>query len=1237
MSTTAVLRGERAMRIMQVNLGRGQTASQECLREALHNNFSILLLQEPYVGKRGFTNMGKYKVIQSCNGNKPVKSAIVIVSDKLVIAEHPSLCNENITCVTAIWGKYRLGLVSVYLEGTEDIEPYLQHIQRAVEEMRTPHIILAGDVNARSNWWGEFEEDDRGRAYVELLAQLNMAVINTGRTPTFSAFRNNRAYESIVDVTACTHEIQPSISKWQVNTGLVTTSDHRAITFEVDVGSNTEVLPRQTTRKYFTAKADWQIFDETLQKALIERHITVESCKTIMNPEALNRFVEDFTACVSQACTSAIPSVSKHKIRKIKWWTDTLEKQKTEVIRRRNKIRGANPRRKPFVIEEYARALEEYKENIIKTRIGSWKDHCTSQKKTTMWQDIYKTLTATNRQSDTLLKDQTGKFLDPLQSASLLMDTFYSKDDPELDTGEQSDLRVRTAEHIALLRRRGQAESTTRKFEEHELQNVLRKFGVAKAPGEDGLTADICCRAVAATGDLFLTITNRCLELGCFPVKWKTAIVRIIPKPLKDDYSSPKSYRPIGLLPVFGKALEKMFTTRLMWHLGSWNLLSKRQYGFMPQVSTEDALFDAITIIKKEVAEKKIVAVLSLDIEGAFDGAWWPGILSQLIKKECPDELITLIDSYLSERSVRVEYAAQSVERETSKGCIQGSTCGPILWNVLMDPLLVAAEKLETHIQAFADDVLLIASASTTEQLNKKVNTALRVVAEWGQRSKLKFAAKKTQAIIVTRKLKFNTPRFVMSGVTLDITKELKVLGLVIDSKLTFKTHIQNTCNKAVAIYKTVATATRANWGLNPDILRLLYTAVVEPIVLYAASAWADSINKKYVVSRLDQLTRKFSILISKTHRTTSHSSALCLAGVLPLDLRVKEAAELFQLKRGMPFQGLPGREIERRVSPFHLPHPADQFPRKHLLLHTQEDVDAIEDPAPKIFTDGSKIEGRVGAAVSWWEGGRETKHASFTLASYCSVYQAELTAILGALELVEKARSTHSANIISDSRSALEAIGNPECTNPIAVEVLNSIQRLEGKNKTIQLYWIRAHEGIAGNERADELAKDAALHKKTSPKYDRVPVSFLRYSLRQASIDAWNRRYQDASTGAVTKLFFPDARKSYSVLRKIRMTSLLAQMFTGHGGFRQYLHRFKLAADPYCICDPNTPETVTHLLDECPRFSKQRLDLSFKIGAFPNANYSEFVTDDDVRRDFLEFAKAVVRTAARANGSTAV
>ena len=81
------------------------------------------------------------------------------------------------------------------------------------------------------------------------------------------------------------------------------------------------------------------------------------------------------------------------------------------------------------------------------------------------------------------------------------------------------------------------------------------------------------------------------------------------------------------------------------------------------------------------------------------------------------------------------------------------------------------------------------------------------------------------------------------------------MLGLTIDRQLNFTAHIDRVCQKAIRIYKAVSTAARATWGLKPDILRMLYAAIVEPVVLYAASAWAERTKRAYVRKKLDNST----------------------------------------------------------------------------------------------------------------------------------------------------------------------------------------------------------------------------------------------------------------------------------------------------------------------------------------------------------------------------------------------
>lgn len=89
-----------------------------------------------------------------------------------------------------------------------------------------------------------------------------------------------------------------------------------------------------------------------------------------------------------------------------------------------------------------------------------------------------------------------------------------------------------------------------------------------------------------------------------------------------------------------------------------------------------------------------------------------------------------VICNYLEGRSITLNYLSEQVTTETTRGCIQGFIGGPLLWNVLIDPLLRKTEFGPARIQAFADDILVLAAADTILDLNQRVNGALKLVAD---------------------------------------------------------------------------------------------------------------------------------------------------------------------------------------------------------------------------------------------------------------------------------------------------------------------------------------------------------------------------------------------------------------------------------------------------------------------------------------------------------------------------
>lgn len=1224
------------LNIIQANLRRSKQATVELLQEAEKRGVSIALVQEPYVGSTG--TLKQYpgtRVIQcSLNRQKPVKAAIIVFGDRLRVIHDPQIVTETECAVLLEAGTLKLGVVSVYFEGDQPIEPYIERTRTACQKLGTSNVIVGGDVNAWSQWWGSSAENQRGEAYSSFLNEINYHILNEGDTPTFEEYRQGKLCTSIVDVTACSTPLLGKVKEWKVNRTL-TTSDHNAITYVLCVGEKLQRIARPTTRKYNTRKAKWSQFDEQLHASLEVKNLTPDSISLARTGEEVEEIIKAYTTSIEEACESAIPKLGTRSDKATPpWWTEELQELKKDVLRKKRRIKNAAPPRIEVVLSEYREAKQLYAEQTQMAQTESWKEFCTKQDRESMWDGIYRVLRKTSgRQEDMLLRGSDGNTLSPEASANLLAETFYPKD--SVSTDNQYHTRLR------LLTRNGSPEESDKlkpddpPFTEAEVEAVLKAQNPKKAPGADGFTADICARAIRAEREVFMAIANKCLAVNHFPRQWKTAHVVILRKPGKEDYTHPKSYRPIGLLSVLGKTLEKLLVGRLQWHL--LPTLSNKQYGFMPQRGTEDALYDLMDHIAREQAQKRSIIMVSLDIEGAFDNAWWPALKKQLLDRGCPENLYRTVDSYLTDRKVEIHYAGASSERETNKGCVQGSIGGPTFWNLILDPLLQILSKEKVHCQAFADDVVLVFSGKTVSEMEDPINTVLEKTLEWGKQNKLNFAAHKTNMMLLTKKLKFSPPKILMSGTELKLVDEIKLLGLTIDRHLNFKAHVTAICKKSADIYKQLACAAKVTWGLNREIIRTIYVAVIEPIMTYGAGAWVTASQLQMNRKQLETVQRGFAQKICKAYRTTSLTSVQILSGTLPLDLRIQEAATLYEAKKGYNSDFLPpGRKLEGRVKFLNFPHPSGTTaPEYELLENMDPETQKIHNIlGPQIYTDGSKIEGKVGAALTWWEEGKEVGNETFSLDPTCTVFQSELYALHRAV-LRAKESGREVVNILSDSRSSLELLSNPATLHPLAKEIKEGISKIRAEGRQVRLFWLRAHVGTEGNERADELAKTAADSGKPIPDYAEVPLSFVRRKIREESVKRWQDRYDSSTTGSVTRSFFPDVDKAYRIVRGTKLTPLQIQILTGHGGFGEYLHRFKLKSDPGCECDPSISETVWHILIDCPRFQLARHDLECEIQMeLTKTNLKDILGEKATRTRFLQYVETVAKVVTRRNST---
>lgn len=126
------------LKFAQANLGRGYPAQKGIIREALHQELNLLMIQEPYVGALAHVNI-KYRVIQKLTHDvqKPVKSAVFVVDGSLQVIEYPDLVEENIVAFKINIEDRIIGIINVYLK--KEVE-----VNRIMDALNTPDIVLGG-------------------------------------------------------------------------------------------------------------------------------------------------------------------------------------------------------------------------------------------------------------------------------------------------------------------------------------------------------------------------------------------------------------------------------------------------------------------------------------------------------------------------------------------------------------------------------------------------------------------------------------------------------------------------------------------------------------------------------------------------------------------------------------------------------------------------------------------------------------------------------------------------------------------------------------------------------------------------------------------------------------------------------------------------------------------------------------------------------------------------------------
>lgn len=206
---------------------------------------------------------------------------------------------------------------------------------------------------------------------------------------------------------------------------------------------------------------------------------------------------------------------------------------------------------------------------------------------------------------------------------------------------------------------------------------ILKTFSNNKSPGIDNIPVKIIKLFHRKNPNYLPYIYNQCLQTNTFPDNWKVGKIILLHK-LNELLDKPDSYRPITLLPLFGKFFEKILITHL--HDNVKQILSDYQFGSIKFRSTEIAVNDLINTVNDQLKRYSYVAVIFFDLSKAFDTLNIVKLLD-ILRMECqiPFWLYNIIQNYFTNRKSYVDICNITYEILIQGGVPQGSVLEPLL------------------------------------------------------------------------------------------------------------------------------------------------------------------------------------------------------------------------------------------------------------------------------------------------------------------------------------------------------------------------------------------------------------------------------------------------------------------------------------------------------------------------------------------------------------------------------
>ena len=410
-------------------------------------------------------------------------------------------------------------------------------------------------------------------------------------------------------------------------------------------------------------------------------------------------------------------------------------------------------------------------------------------------------------------------------------------------------------------------EFTFEPIKEDFVLRQLQQLKTNKAIGLDNISARLLKDSATVISASLTRLFNLSLETRIFPFLWKSGKVTALFK--KGDRCDANNYRPITVLPTISKILEKAVHIQLYAYLKNNEIITSKQFGFRPKLSTGTALAHFTDNILQNMDAGSFVGAVFLDLSKAFDTVDHHLLLRKLMNIGLTSSTTQWFRSYLTNRSQITSVGdALSSATKMPVGVPQGSLLGPLLFLIYVNDLPDC--HLASDIILYADDTVVYYSSKSVSDLEHHINADLRTVSEWFSRNLLTLNISKCKFVIFGSPQKLNRIQNILVKVEdtcIERTQSFKYLGVTLNQSMSWTDHVDAISTK---INQRIGLIRRIRDVLPLQVRVTLYNTLILPLFDYGDVIWGDK-NNDTIMSEQQILQNKAAkVLLGQPPRSSS-------------------------------------------------------------------------------------------------------------------------------------------------------------------------------------------------------------------------------------------------------------------------------------------------------------------------------------------------------------------------------